>query len=358
MDKSTEKRLDVVVEDEVRQGYRIKSLPEKLLTLLQEDGGPDIRRVRFTRLNPGKRRKIAEVVQRQYHRDLKNPDILSRDQVLRHVVERGEWSADMDTEMKDLQERTSREMSLLFFDGAQDASWATELMKEASAFRDWLKEVAPGEHQAKLVTVFDRWVDYIPQRQDEYTARFAEDQARERYSHDFDYQQLQILIDHPEVFDRLNAIDDLRDKVSRVMVLQQDRLRLVELQVRHAKIFADCVEQRRDNAEEMARVYFTVDLVGDDNKVLGLLTATFDELWDLPEDVVQWLLVESYFFQNGIPDEAREYLETFGFIKADRDGETKPSASGDSGASDESPAPPSSSSDSASPEAMAVASTA
>lgn len=358
MDQATEKRLDAIVEDEVRRGYRIKALPEALLTLLQDEGGPDIRRVRFTRLNPGKRRKIAEVVQRQYHRDLKNPDILSREQVLKFVTERGEWSAAMDTEMKELQERTSREMSLLFFDGAKDATWATELLKESQAFRAWVNEVAPGEHVAEIITTFDRWVDYTPERQDEYTTRFAALQSREAYSQDYDLQRMQILLNVADGYDRLNAIDDLRDRVTRVLVLQQQRLRLVELQVRNAKIFADCVEQRRDNAEEMARVYYTAERVGDDSAVVGPLTATFEELWDLPEEVVQWLLVESYFFQNGIPDEAREYLETFGFIKAERDGETTPSASGDSGASDESPAPPSSSSDTASADLMAAASTA
>lgn len=356
MDKATEKRLDAIVEDEVRRGYRIKSLPEELLSLLQEEGGPDIRRVRFTRLNPGKRRKIAEVVQRQYHRDLKNPDILSREQVLKHVTERGEWSTDMDTEMKDLQERTSREMSLLFFDGAKDASWATELLKESQEFRAWIRKVAAPENCAKAEEIFNRWVDYSADRLDEYTRLFAEAQGRERYSHDLDLQELQLLLNHEDAYDRLNEIEDLRDRVVRVMVLQKERVRLVELQIRNARIFADCVEQRRDNAEEMARVYYTTERVTAEGVSQGPVTPSFDELWDLPEDVVQWLLVESYFFQNGIPDEAREYLETFGFIKAERDGETTPSVSGDSGASDESPAPLNSSSDSASAEVTLVAS--
>lgn len=345
MDTSTEKRLDAVVEDEVRRGYRIKDLPSDHQQSLKDEGGPDIRRVRFTRLNPGKRRKIAEVVQRQYHRDLKNPDILSREQVLKFVTERGEWAEAMDKELKELQERTNREMSLLFLDGAKDATWATELLKEAQGFRRWVAEVVPLEKRAEVLEVFERWVDYTVDQQDSYTARFASKQARDQYSHDADLQALQLGIDHGEAYTKLNELDELRDKVGRVLTLQRERMRLLELQVKNAKIFADCVEQRRDNAEEMARVYFTTEQVDETGKATGPITATFEELWDLPEDVVQWFLVESYFFQNGIPDEAREYLETFGFIKAERDAAEKTSsASGDSVPSDASPVPLSSSS--------------
>jgi hypothetical protein len=359
MDKSTEKRLDAVVEDEVRRGYRIKDLPSDQQQTLQHEGGPTIRRVRFTRLNPGKRRKMAEVVQRQYHRDLKNADILSREQVLKFVTERGEWSDAMDKEMKELQERTNREMSLLFLDGAKDATWASELISEARAFRLWAADFILPDKRDETLAVFERWSEYSTDQQDDYTARFAASQERAQYSHDADLQTLQLAIDHVEAYGKLNDLDELRDKVGRVFRLQRDRIRLLDLQVKNAKIFADCVEQRRDNTEEMARVYFTTEQVNDADKPSGPLTETFDGLWDLPEDVVQWFLVESYFFQNGIPDEAREYLETFGFIKAERESADKTSStSGGSEPSDASPVPPSTSSDTAAVEATVAASSA
>jgi len=48
------------------------------------------------------------------------------------------------------------------------------------------------------------------------------------------------------------------------------------------------------------------------------------------DKILNWLIVETYFFLNGLPDTARAYLETMGFIAA-------PLPSGSDGASDASP---------------------
>lgn len=356
MDKSTEKRLDAVVEDDVRKGYRIKDLPADLQRELQEDGGPEIRRVRFTRLNPARRRKIAEVVQRQYHRDLKNPDILSHEQILQLVTERGEWSKSMQEEMKGLADTTNRQMGLLFAAG-DSGDAAQQLAKEAQDFRDWLREVTDDreDHEA-LLLAYDRWLEYTSDRQVEYTEKYAASQERERYSVDLDFHRLSMACTDAERSQQLDRIDELRTKSEAMIRVQRDRMRLLELQIKHAKIFSDSVEQRRDNAEEMARMYFTTELVDDQEKPQGPLVFQFEDLWNFPEELVQWLLVESYFFQNGIPDEAREYLSTFGFLKAERTTNDSPSTTSESEPSVESPVPPTSKPDSEVAAPMLVAS--
>jgi hypothetical protein len=354
MEEQTVKRLDSVLEDELARGYRIKDLPTQLQQQLEAECGLKIAKVRLTRLNPSRRRKIAQVVQRQYHRDLRDEDLLSHEQILKLVQERGEWSAAMDAEMGELQRSTSREMGELFVDGIIRDNWSAQIIEASDLFRTRVQEAMEEELAAEVLARFARWIEYSPDEKDAYTEKFAAEQGREAYSVDVDLQRLLEKAPDLECVDALNTIDDLRDRLYRYMVLQKNRMRLMELQIRHAKIFSDSVEQRRDNAEEMARLYFTVETVDEDGKPTGPLTKEFEQLWDFPESVVQWFLVEVYFFLNGIPDEAREFLQNYGFLAAEA-GETI-SENGESEQSEESPAPLSSNPDSSPVEAMAYAS--
>lgn len=339
MDEATEKRLDAVVEDEVRKGYRVKAVPKTLQAQLAEEG-ITISRVRFTRLNPARRRKIAEVVQRQYHKDLRNPDILSQDQLMKLVTERGEWSEQHALELKTLQESVNRRMGLLYL-GNQTEGIIQELWQSADAFRTMINTHVPEDKRQDVTELFNRWVDFTPDAQERYNTEHAAKQGRDRYSPDADMQRLYLAVPQATARESLDALEALRDRIYDLIVLQRDRAKLLELQMKQAKIFSDSAEQRRDNAEEMARMFFTTECVDDDNKPVGPLVPEFDKLYDFPEDAVQWFLVESYFFQNGIPDEAREYLETVGFLQAERESTDKVSPSLESAASAESPVPPS-----------------
>jgi hypothetical protein len=344
MEEQTRKRLDSVLEDELQRGYRIKELPENLKNQLEFECGVAISRVRFTRLNPAKRRKVAEVVQRQYHKDLQNPDVLSREQILKLVQDRGEWSKEMESEMERLQESTSKEMGLLFASGDEHRVWTGELLEAAATVRELAEELIAEESRQEVLDRFNRWFEYTEDKRPEYTEKYAAEQEREQYSADFDLQRLLQAFSNVKAAQALNTVDELRGNLERFLRLQRDRLRLADLQLRNAKIFADCAEQRRDNTEEMARLYFTVECVDESNKPTSPLAETFDKVWDFPEEVVQWFLVETYFFLNGIPDEAREYLKSYGFLAADAGETTTPS--GESEQSGASPAPQSSKPDS------------
>lgn len=345
MDQDTQARLDALLEEEIRRGYRIKAVPQHLRDQLKGEGLTDMAFVRFTRLNPRRRSKISEAVQRRYHADLKNENILSNDQIAKLTEARGEWTKVQSERMIELMAETQRLQGELYIDGLADQNWHADMQEAEKLLRESIgaaEYVDPAE-QNKVLDVLARWVDYTPHVRDAYTVLYGAEQELEQYSPDRDLQWLLDRMPTVDASDALQLIDELRDRVLRYMDLQQKRTELVQLQNRHARIFADSVESRRDQAEEMARVYFCSEVVTEDEKPVGPLAATFDALWDCPEEFIQWLIIEHYFFANGLPDAARDYLETFGFLKADRESpEATSTANGVSTPSVESPAPQSS----------------
>ena len=342
MDEGTQKRLDTVMEDELQLGYRIKRVPEAVVAEWTRECGKAPVRVRFTKINPSRRRKIAEVVQRQYHRDLANKDILSHEQVLKFVTERGEWSADMQAEMEKLRETTSKEMSLLFLNGEANNNWGVDLLKRAAEFRGYVNTIyaEDREKRSEVLDRFDRWVEYSADLAAVYTLKYAADQGKEKYSVDYDLQKLfDATASELQAGAALESLDTLRDRLDRFAALQRDRYRLRDLQLRFAKMFSETVEQRRDNTDELARMYFTTEALDDKNVALGPIMPDYDAVMDIPQSGIEWLLTEAYFVQNNIPDTAREYLETFGFLEAEKAEEKTVSQPGASGLLDESPAP-------------------
>lgn len=346
MDTKVEQRLDSIVEDEMQKGYRIKELPAEYVSALKDSGGRTLEYVRFTRVNPARRRKINELVQRLYNKDLRDPDILSHAQLLELVQKRGEWTPEMEKELKDLERNTNRELGELYAQGMVNNDWGVQLLSLADNFREMLhKHITDPEKLRTEMDRFNRWVEFNVDRQEEYNEKHASAQGKKVYNVDIDHQRLMNAVStSPEAVDLLYEVDSLRDRLHKFMELQKRRLRLAELQLRSLKIFSESAEQRRDTNEEMARLYFTTESVTKDGEPKGPIAKTFEDMWDFPEDVIQWLLLEAYFFQNGIPDVAREYLEGFGFTKAVRASETSSSPNGETELSDELPVPQNSSS--------------
>ena len=347
MDETMQRRMDSIVEDEVRRGFRIKDVPENLIEALEAAHAADptvsvFRKVRFTKLTPRKRRLINEAVVKRYHLDLKNPDILSNDQLRRLNIERGEWSAELERKLELLQEQTNQAMRELYLDGFdRREEWTKTVVEAAARVRIEIAESKAGEHRRQLtddekkeaLERFTRWMDWSPEVQVEFDTKYASSQGRETYSPDNDQQWLLDRAPSLEFVDALNEIDDHRDKLRRYMELLGKRRELLELQVKQTKMFAESVEQRRDTAEEMARMYYCTEIASETDTGAGPIAKTVDGAWDLPDEVIQWLLVEIYFFLNGIPDEAREFLSQWGFIAA-------PRSSGSQPASAESPVEP------------------
>jgi hypothetical protein len=318
MDDTTRERLDAILADEIALGFKIKDIPLYLEAQLKMSGLPPLKRVRFTRLNPAKRRKVNEAVQAQYHKDLKNPDILSHAQIMQLVQERGEWSPAEDTRMADLQAEVNTELALLQF-SADEPDFSEQLSTLVERFGVELEKMDP-EQAALIKPVFDRWSVYVPDLQEAYTKDYAASQSLDSYSVDRDQSWL---FDHCPTLEAIAVIEDVntvRERLLSYTALTEKRRTLAELQLKHAKIFSDSVESRRDVTEEMARLYFTCERVDEKDMPLGPLAPSFTDLWNFPDEVTQWLTIELYFFVRGLPESTREYLETTGFLTPSRDG--------------------------------------
>lgn len=357
MDKPTQDRLDALLEEELRRGYRIKAVPQHLRALMQGDGVPDMAFVRFSRLNPRRRSKIAEAVQKKYHTDLKNPDILSNDQIAKFVAERGEWTEVQSERLFVLIEEVKKLQGDLYVEGLGEQNWqadmqtAVKVIRTAVTVADYVDEA----EREQVVVTLGRWAEYTPMLNGVYTTLYAAEQGTDKYSPDKDLAWLLERMPSEEALAAVELLNDLRDKVLRYIELQKKRVELNVLQEKHARIFADSVESRRDQAEEMARIYFCSERCTEEGVPTGPLAPAFDGVWDFPERLVEWLIIEYHFFVNGLHDSARDYLETFGFLQAEREpNEASPTAAGVSDPSDASPAPQSSKAGTPAPEATAA----
>lgn len=357
MDAKVAERLDSITETQIAKSFRVCQFPDELQALLRDNDIKITPRIRFSKINPRRRGLIAEVVQRRYHNDLKS-DILSDAQVFDLVKSRGEWSAEKKARMDELQLKTTREMGRLWANGLtpNTVAYSSQLAVKVREFLDGIEEsdALTPEQKSEISKIFQRWYEY---RKGKDYSEHAKAQGRETYSVDADWGWL---VDHMpkiELGQLLSDMDELKDKQVDIESLIADRVELQELQLKHARIFAGTVESRQANAEEMAQLYFTCEQLDAADVPQGHLTKTFEDLFALPEDVIRWLMFESMFFHNDIADEARDYLSTFGFLKAERtaESETGPASapSGESTPSDASPVPPNSSSDGASQDATA-----
>jgi hypothetical protein len=357
MDQETQARLDSLVEDELQRGFRVCTLPVELQRMLvthnahtvdKEKKLPEVKRARFSAVNPGRRRDINQTVQQRYHRDLKDEAIMSDAEVLKLVERRGEWTGELTARMYELQSRTTTELALLWNDGYRPdtSTWRADLLdvrfKVAEAVE---KSELTDEQRERYLRVLARFAEYRANRKDEYTGMYAEDQELADYSVDRDHNFLMDNAPSLEDVDRVNEIAELRDRIERLEALNLERFELAALQDRYARIFAGTAESRQRATEEMAALYFTCDIVGENDVPLGRLATSFDGMWEYPQEVLSWLMTESHFFHNNVPAETRDMLDAFSFRRAGRDSR---SSSGESAPSDESLAPQSSNSGGAS----------
>lgn len=340
MDEEMRDRIDQMTEDMVAKGYRDLVLPDHIAAAQRAacQFSPSLipfDRVRLLQLNPAKRSRINKQVTKRYNQDLQDPDMLSTAQLRRINIERGEWSEDKEARIRELTDLTNDLMVGLSHDGFDySAKWNQELYEAYTKARGMLD----GDEALER---FDRWYAWSPDRQDEYTVQYAASQHLPEYSVDRDLGWLIRAVDDPEFGDSMNQIDELRDRLRRFAECMELRSELFDLQLRQSKMLADSVEQRRDVCEEMARLYYCVERIDAEGVGLGPLTKTFDDLWEMPDDVVRFLQTKLYMFLRGQPDsdEENRFLETWGFLPA-------PPETGSKESSDASLVEPSSNTDS------------
>jgi hypothetical protein len=353
MDDAMQSRMDSVVEEEIRRGYRVLDVPAELVQQLETERAINpavtvFKKIRFLKVTPRRRSDIARAVVLRYHTDLQDKTLLSNEQLRALNVARGEWSADEDKKLEDLQERSNalmRQLTLTGFDPREE--WMHAMNEATSKLLADLDNPDTSDNRKPLGDAdralahrfLNRWMEFRKENQARFDELYAAEQGLSAYSPDKDFMWL---MDHSPTLDSvdlLQAVDELRDKLDKYLTLLEVREQLFTIQSKRAKIFAESVESRRDQAEEMGRVYFCAELLDADEKGCGRVAKTFEQMWELPDDVIQWLLIEAYFFFSNVPVETREFLERWGFVRA-------PGRSGSSASPVESPAEPSSKHDS------------
>jgi hypothetical protein len=346
-DKATA-RIDSIVESDVARGFRIRDVPANVQQILRDNGFVSPEQIKFLAMNASRRRDINEAVQNRYHKDLMDDAILSDAQIWALVEKRGQWSKVDDARREELSQRVQNEMLELWREGYADdgEAWRKALLEHTTMIKGRLRGTLSESEQMRFEQVFERWVSWAPEVQDRYTAEFASEQKLDAYRVDRDFQELLNLAPGADVADALNLIDDLRDKQRRLVKLVADMTELQKLNTRHARIFSGSAESRQSSTEELAQVYYACESLGTDGNTLGRLAPSFEEFFSWPHEAHKWFLYEAYFFHNDIPVvAARQYLETYGFLKAERPKEGSP---GERALSDVSHVPLASSDDSGS----------
>jgi hypothetical protein len=306
-DAGTAQRLDAIVEADLVTAKKIVKVPMTIRQQCIAEGMGDLPTVRLVRMTPARRGAAAELVQRKYFKDLQDESLPSESQIRALAAKRGEWTAEHDTRFKTLSEESQQLMLGLYADGfGKGAERWTERITELSVS---LRELIDDAHPQRAL--FEEWRDYVAPAVP-VEGGFSPDSA------------LQQLFDAaPEAADLLEELDELKDKVNRYWKLVGVRAELNQLELKRSKVFDQTIEARRDQMEELARLYVTSARVAESGEELGPLAPTFDGLMEFPFEVLQFLTSEAYLFQNGLPDVAREYLETFGFLEPASDPSSK-----------------------------------
>jgi hypothetical protein len=160
------KRLDSIVEHEVALGYRIVAVPKDVQVEFAREEQPVVSRVRFSAVNPARRRHINEAVQQRYHRDLMNDNVYSNAQVKAAAEKRGEWTAEQEARLEELRATTQTEMMRLWAEGvtAESSTLGTQITECGNRYLEHIAaanaELLTDDQKAETSKRFERWVNW------------------------------------------------------------------------------------------------------------------------------------------------------------------------------------------------------
>jgi hypothetical protein len=284
MDERTKAAVDATLETELFYNERI----------IQH---PTFGSVRLRRATPAQDRLISEARRKQYHSDLKDDGILSRDEIEAIAIRRGMWAPQLTERITTLTRRTGEAMGILEVIG----------FTSIEALLDVLNSTV-----SELLALFGD--------NEEIRAVIARYGNLDETNGLEDRNAIIAAAPSTQVDDLLDKIDAQRSQIEIVEEMLGIRRELTDLQVKQARLFVDSVESRADRAEELAKVYYCCTLV----ETGGPLWPTYDDIWNAPAEDVEVLILQLHYFQNGVTLEMEETLEKYGFIK--RLGGTKDSS--------------------------------
>jgi len=273
MENRTEQINDLVLENELVRNRRVVE-------------HPILGRIVLSRPTPRMEALIAEERRKQYHKDLRNPDILSRDEIEKEAIRRGIWSKDLNDKLSQLSVRVGELMGVLDKIGYRSLDTLAEEYDET--VKNLLDQFEEGSEAKDAVR---RYFNLDAQRNT--SDRVLITKAAQS-----------TLVD-----ELLEKGETLRIQIELLADLAKVRKELLELQQKQARLFADSIEARADRAEELARIYYCCRKEDGDP-----LWPKFEDIWDADPEIIEFLVVEMFNFTHGITDEYREILERHGFL--------------------------------------------
>lgn len=275
MDTRTEQAVETTLQSELLYNERIIQHPK-------------FGAVRLTRPTPYQEKQIAEARRKQTHKDMRDPDVLSRDQLEKLAIEKGMWTPDMTQRITDLTHKTGEAMGLLDSLGFKEFD---------AVLRDFQTTVV------ELLRVYDEDPTTREIVSRYYDLSLTPD-AKDR-SAIMDAAPSTVVDDLLETGDMLRTQMDLLNEMFKI------RKELNELQAKQVRVFLDSLESRADRAEELATLYYCT-MNAESGKPLW---PSYEEIWNARAEDVAFLMDEYHYFRHGITDEFKETLGKYGFIR-------------------------------------------
>lgn len=281
---------------------------------------PKLGSIKMTRPTLEHDRLIAEERRRQFQRDIKDPDILSREEIAVLASKRGMWSDDMDKRIDELTAKTGEAMGMLEGLGFKDFDGV--LADYDNAVKDVLALFpAPPEGDEANVEIRERVFKYFNLSEEAPT-----------------FQERTWITDRAtssELDEKMERAELIRTQLDVLKRMGDVNKELDILHVKRTRLFVDSVEARADRAQQLATMFYCCR-----NADTGTpLWPSIEAMRNAPIEDVDFVMAEYQLFQHGITEEFRSMLSKYGFRK-------RLSDTGDS--SDASPVQPSTNSDGAS----------
>lgn len=270
---------------------------------------PQLGKVKLSRPTPRQTRLIAEEKRKQQHRDYQDDSILSRSQMEKLAMKRGDWSEEQSERMNFLYGRVAEIMSVLHF-------------AEFENFEDIINEYE--DIQAKLEDMFSDNEEVLASVERYFDLDSERDNA--------DLILIRKSASSSDVEDLLKDADFIRTQLTLLEELGDSRQELNGLIQKSVFLFGDTIEARAENVQKMAELFYCVR----DAETGDKLWDSVDAVWDEDAETIRSLRQEMFYFINGITDQLREMLGDTGFTARVID---------TSDSSDDSPDHPKSSSD-------------
>lgn len=273
LDERTENAVEVALRDELMRNERVFKHPSFGTLKLQ-------------RPTPRQERDIAEARRRQYHKDLKDPTILSKTELEKEAIRRGIWATEKTERMKELQERIGQIMGLLDSVGYENVDTVLDKYNRAV---DALRAL---------------YVDNV-EAQETITRYFHLDEKQKIEDYDYLFRNANTT----EIDEIMSQAQLFRSQIELLSELRTAQKEMQPLMHDHVRLNMDSIESRMDRVEQLAKLYYCV--TKEDGKSVW---PTFDAMWDAPPKELEIMLEEMWCFEQGIPDEQRKILGRHGFM--------------------------------------------